>query len=144
MPPKIIDLSTAAPDPVIVRIGNGDDIEEIDLTLVPAAVSLRLVEATQAHGGYSNIPDSDLLPAIAAICKHTNPAVTESWLRWKCTREQLAALANVVFVQAFRVWKGGDGPKNPGSRWAGSSPASAPSMDGRPPTASGRSPGIRS
>jgi len=42
---------------VIVRIGNGDDIEEIDLTIVPARGTLLIAQATQKHGGWDKIPD---------------------------------------------------------------------------------------
>lgn len=144
MPAKIIDLSTAAPDPVIVRIGNGDDIQEINLTIVPAAVSLRLAEAIQKYGGWDQIPDGELLDAIATITTRANPAVTAEWLRETCTRQQILTLYTIVYGQAFRMWGGGGGnSKNVQSRWAESSPASPPSTAGLQTTASGPSPGTR-
>jgi hypothetical protein len=104
---EIIDLSTLSPKPVIVRIGNGDDIEEIDLTIVPARGTLLLAQATQKHGGWDKIPDDEMIPAIAAICQQSNPKITAEWLETKLTRPQLAGLAQVVIAQAFRRWGGG-------------------------------------
>ena len=101
---EIIDLSTLSPKPVIVRIGNGDDIEEIDLTIVPARATLLLTEATQRHGGWDKIPDDEMIPAVAAICSQSNPAITAEWLDTKLTRPQLAGLTHVVLAQAYRRW----------------------------------------
>lgn len=116
---EIIDLSTLSPKPVIVRIGNGDDIEEIDLTIVPARGTLLLAQATQKHGGWDKIPDDEMIPAIAAICQQSNPKITAEWLETKLTRPQLMGLAQVVIAQAFRRWGNGQdddqegGAKNP-------------------------------
>ncbi|MDR9817641.1 MAG: hypothetical protein RJR34_12940 [Candidatus Methanoculleus thermohydrogenotrophicum] len=104
---EIIDLSTLSPKPVIVRIGNGDEIEEIDLTIVPARGTLLLAQATQKHGGWDKIPDDEMIPAIAAICQQSNPKITAEWLETKLTRPQLIGLAQVVIAQAFRRWGGG-------------------------------------
>jgi hypothetical protein len=101
---EIIDLSTVSPAPVIVRIGNGDEIEEIDLTIVPARGTLLLAQATQKHGGWDKIPDDEMIPAIAAICQQSNPRITADWLETKLTRPQLAGLTQVVLAQAFRPW----------------------------------------
>lgn len=103
----IHDLSTISPEQVIVRIGNGDEIEEIDLTVVPARGTLLLTEATRRHGGWDKIPDAEMIPAIAAICKQANPRITAEWLETKLTRPQLAGLTQVVIAQAFRRWGGG-------------------------------------
>jgi hypothetical protein len=79
---EIIDLSTLSPKPVIVRIGNGDEIEEIDLTIVPARGTLLLSEATQRHGGWDKIPDDEMIPAIAAICSSpTRRSPPSGWRR---------------------------------------------------------------
>ena len=104
---EIIDLSTLSPKPVIVRIGNGDEIEEIDLTIVPARGTLLLAQATQKHGGWDKIPDDEMIPAIAAICMQSNPKITAEWLSTKLTRPQLAGLTQVILAQAFRPWGGG-------------------------------------
>ena len=104
---EIIDLSTLSPKPVIVRIGNGDDIEEIDLTIVPARGTLLLAQATQKHGGWDKIPDDEMIPAIAAICQQSNPKITAEWLSTKLTRPQLAGLTQVILAQAFRPWGNG-------------------------------------
>jgi len=104
---EIIDLSTLSPKPVIVRIGNGDEIEEIDLTIVPARGTLLLAQATQKHGGWDKIPDDEMIPAIAAICQQSNPKITAEWLATKLTRPQLIGLAQVVIAQAFRRWGNG-------------------------------------
>ena len=104
---EIIDLSTVSPAPVIVRIGNGDEIEEIDLSIVPARATLLLSEATQRHGGWEKIPDDEMIPAIAAICQQSNPKITAEWLATKLTRPQLMGLAQVVIAQAFRRWGNG-------------------------------------
>ena len=104
---EIIDLSTLSPKPVIVRIGNGDEIEEIDLTIVPARGTLLLAQATQKHGGWEKIPDDEMIPAIAAICQQSNPRITADWLETKLTRPQLAGLTQVVLAQAFRRWGNG-------------------------------------
>jgi hypothetical protein len=101
---EIIDLSTLSPKPVIVKIGNGDEIEEIDLTIVPARGTLLLSEATQRHGGWDAIPDDEMIPAIAAICGQANPRITAEWLETKLTRPQLAGLTQVILAQAFRPW----------------------------------------
>jgi hypothetical protein len=101
---EIIDLSTLSPKPVVVRIGNGKEIEEIDLTIVPARSTLLLSEATQRHGGWEKIPDDEMIPAIAAICQQSNPKITAEWLATKLTRPQLTGLAQVVIAQAFRRW----------------------------------------
>ena len=101
---EIIDLSTLSPTPVIVKIGNGEEIEEIDLTIVPARGTLLLSEATQRHGGWDKIPDDEIIPAIAAICRQSNPRITTEWLSTKLTRPQLAGLTQVVITQAFRRW----------------------------------------
>jgi hypothetical protein len=101
---EIIDLSTVSPAPVIVRIGNGDEIEEIDLSIVPARATLLLSEATQRHGGWDKIPDDEMVPAIAAICQQSNPTITAEWLESKLTRPQLAGLTQVILAQAFRPW----------------------------------------
>jgi len=108
---EIIDLSTLSPKPVIVRIGNGEEIEEIDLTVVPARGTLLLSEATQRHGGWEKIPDDEMIPAIAAICQQSNPQITAEWLETKLTRPQLAGLTQIVLAQAFRPW--GGGKRNP-------------------------------
>lgn len=100
----IIDLSTLSPKPVIVKIGNGDEIEEIDLSIVPARATLLLSEATQRYGGWDKIPDDEMIPAIAAICGRANPKITAEWLATKLTRPQLAGLTQVVLAQAFRPW----------------------------------------
>jgi len=105
---EIIDLSTLSPKQVIVKIGNGDDIEEIDLTIVPARATLLLADATQRHGGWDKIPDDEMIPAIAAICQQSNPRITAEWLETKLTRPQLAGLTQVVIAQAYRRWGGGD------------------------------------
>ena len=104
---EIIDLSTLSPTPVIVRIGNGDEIEEIDLTVVPARATLLLTQATQEHGGFDKIPDDEMIPAIAAICRQANPRITAEWLETKLTRPQLAGLTQVILAQTFRRWGGG-------------------------------------
>jgi hypothetical protein len=101
---EIIDLSTVSPAPVIVKIGNGDEIEEIDLSIVPARATLLLSEATQRHGGWGKIPDDEMIPAIAAICQQSNPRITADWLETKLTRPQLAGLTQIVLAQAFRPW----------------------------------------
>ena len=101
---EIIDLSTLSPKPVVVRIGNGNEIEEIDLTIVPARATLLLSEATQRHGGWDKIPDDEMIPAIAAICQQSNPKITAEWLATKLTRPQLIGLAQVVIAQAFQRW----------------------------------------
>jgi len=103
----IHDLSTISPEQVIVRIGNGDEIEEIDLTVVPARGTLLLTEATQRHGGWDKIPDAEMIPAIAAICRQSNPWITAEWLETKLTRPQLAGLTQVILAQTFRRWGGG-------------------------------------
>ncbi len=103
----IHDLSTLSPKQVIVKIGNGDDIEEIDLTIVPARATLLLADATQRHGGWDKIPDDEMIPAIAAICQQSNPRITAEWLATKLTRPQLIGLAQVVIAQAFRRWGNG-------------------------------------
>jgi len=82
---EIIDLSTLSPKPVIVKVGNGEEIEEIDLTIVPARGTLLLSEATQRHGGWEKIPDDEMIPAIAAICGQANPKITAEWLETKLT-----------------------------------------------------------
>jgi len=105
---EIIDLSTLSPEQVLVRIGNGSEIEEIDLTVVPARATLLLAEATQKHGGWDKIPNDEMIPAIAAICQQSNPRITAEWLETKLTRPQLAGLTQVVLAQAFRRWGGGD------------------------------------
>ena len=105
---EIIDLSTLSPKPVIVRIGNGSEIEEIDLTIVPARGTLTLTQATQEHGGFDKIPDGEMVMAIADICHISNPKITYEWLETKLTRPQLAGLTQVVIAQAFRRWGGGD------------------------------------
>ena len=116
---EIIDLSTLSPKPVIVRIGNGSEIEEIDLTIVPARATLFLTQATQEHGGFDKIPDGEMVMAIADICHISNPKITYEWLETKLTRPQLAGLTQVVLAQAFRRWGGGNkgdkegGVKNP-------------------------------
>ena len=107
----IHDLSTLSPEQVLVRIGNGEEIEEIDLTIVPARGTLLLSEATQRHGGWDKIPDDEMIPAIAAICQQSNPRITADWLETKLTRPQLAGLTQVVIAQAFRRW--GSGKRNP-------------------------------
>ena len=107
----IHDLSTLSPKPVIVRIGNGSEIEEIDLTIVPARGTLTLTQATQKYGGWDKIPDDEMIPAIAAICRQSNPRITADWLETKLTRPQLAGLTQVVIAQAFRRW--GSGKRNP-------------------------------
>jgi len=104
----IHDLSTLSPEQVLVRIGNGEEIEEIDLTIVPARGTLLLTQATQKHGGWNNIPDEEMIPAIAAICQQSNPKITAEWLETKLTRPQLAGLTAVVQIQAYRYWKGGN------------------------------------
>ena len=101
---EIIDLSTLSPKPVIVRIGNGSEIEEIDLTIVPARGTLTLTQATQKYGGWDKIPDDEMIPAIAAICGQANPKITAEWLETKLTRPQLAGLTQIVIAQAFRPW----------------------------------------
>ena len=101
---EIHDLSTLSPEQVLVRIGNGEEIEEIDLTIVPARGTLLLTQATQKHGGWNNIPDDEMIPAIAAICQQSNPKITAEWLATKLTRPQLIGLAQVVIAQAFRRW----------------------------------------
>lgn len=101
---EIIDLSTLSPKPVIVRIGNGEEIEEIDLTIVPARGTLLLAQATQKYGGWDKIPDEEMIPAIAAICTQSNTRITAEWLETKLTRPQLAGLTQVVLAQAFRRW----------------------------------------
>ncbi len=103
----IHDLSTISPEQVIVRIGNGDEIEEIDLTVVPARGTLLLTEATQRHGGWDKIPDAEMIPAIAAICRQANPRITVDWLATKLTRPQLVGLTEVILAQTFRRWGGG-------------------------------------
>ena len=108
---EIIDLSTLSPKPVIVRIGNGDEIEEIDLTIVPARGTLLLAQATQKHGGWDKIPDDEMIPAIAAICQQSNPKITAEWLGTKLTRPQLAGLTQVILAQAFRPWGNGQDDK---------------------------------
>ena len=105
---EIIDLSTLSPKPVIVKIGNGDEIEEIDLTIVPARGTLLLTQATQRHGGWDKIPDDEMIPAIAAICHQANPKITAEWLETKLTRPQLAGLTQVIFAQAYRRWGSGN------------------------------------
>jgi hypothetical protein len=100
----IHDLSTLSPEQVLVRIGNGNEIEEIDLTIVPARATLLLSEATQRHGGWEKIPDDEMIPAIAAICGQANPKITAEWLETKLTRPQLIGLTQVVIAQAFRRW----------------------------------------
>ena len=104
---EIIDLSTLSPKPVIVRIGNGDEIEEIDLTIVPARGTLLLAQATQKHGGWDKLPDDEMIPAIAAICQQSYPKITAEGLARKLTRPQLIGLAQVVIAQAFRRWGNG-------------------------------------
>jgi len=108
---EIIDLSTLSPEQVLVRIGNGDEIEEIDLTIVPARGTLLLTQATQKHGGWDKIPDDEMIPAIATICQQSNPRITADWLEMKLTRPQLAGLTQIVLAQAFRRW--GSGKRNP-------------------------------
>ncbi len=105
---EIIDLSTLSPKPVIVRIGNGEEIEEIDLTIVPARGTLLLTQATQRHGGWDKIPDEEMIPAIAAICRQSNPQITTEWLETKLTRPQLAGLTQVILAQTFRRWGSGN------------------------------------
>ena len=107
----IHDLSTLSPEQVLVRIGNGSEIEEIDLTVVPARGTLLLTQATQRHGGWDKIPDDEMIPAIAAICRQTNPRITAEWLETKLTRPQLAGLTEAILAQTFRRW--GGGKRNP-------------------------------
>lgn len=107
----IHDLSTLSPEQVLVRIGNGEEIEEIDLTIVPARGTLLLTQATQKHGGWDKIPDDEMIPAIATICQQSNPRITADWLEMKLTRPQLAGLTQIVLAQAFRRW--GSGKRNP-------------------------------
>ena len=107
----IHDLSTLSPEQVLVRIGNGEEIEEIDLTIVPARGTLLLTQATQKHGGWDKIPDDEMIPAIATICQQSNPRITADWLEMKLTRPQLAGLTQIVLAQAFRQW--GSGKRNP-------------------------------
>src|SRR5690554_4798806 len=116
---EIIDLSTLSPKPVIVRIGNGDEIEEIDLTIVPARGTLLIAQATQKHGGWDKIPDDEMIPAIADICQQSNPKITAEWLETKLTRPQLAGLTQVILAQTFRRWGDGQdgGKEGDGKNW---------------------------
>ena len=118
---EIIDLSTLSPKQVVVKIGNGDDIELIDLTIVPARATLLLADSTQRHGGWDKIPDDEMIPAVAAICRQSNPTITAEWLETELTRPQLAGLTQIVIAQAYRRWgdekpdekEAGDAAKNP-------------------------------
>lgn len=110
----IHDLSTLSPEQVLVRIGNGEEIEEIDLTIVPARGTLLLTQATQKHGGWDKIPDDEMIPAIAAICRQSNPRITADWLATKLTRPQLVGLTEVILAQTFRRWGGKRNPDQEG------------------------------
>jgi hypothetical protein len=48
-----------------------------------------------------------MIPAIAAICRQSNPRITAEWLETKLTRPQLAGLTQVILAQTFRRWGGG-------------------------------------
>lgn len=115
----VVDLSTISPPQFVVKIGNGDDIKEIDLTIVPAALTLGLEEASAKYGSISLIPDEQMIDIVACICRHSNPEVTAEWLWKKCTKPQLVLLSRVVIDQAMRPPTGaaskkdGGGKKNP-------------------------------
>jgi len=109
---EIHDFSTLVPKQVIVRIGNGKEIEEIDLSIVPARGTLLLAQATSKYGGWDKIPDEEMIDAIAAICRQSNPRITAEWLSTKLTRPQITGLTQVVLIQTFQKW--GGAPATPG------------------------------
>ena len=106
MPVVIHDLSTLCPEKVIIRIGNGyeTDIEDIDLTIVPAEHTIHLTAEINKHGGWATIPDDVMVELVAEICTSVNPKITADWLWSHLTRPQIAGLTKLVLTQAFRPW----------------------------------------
>lgn len=86
------DFSTLEPEPVTVRIGNGDDLQEVDLTVFPAFLSLKTAEFVAAHPKILEIKLDESTDYLVDTLGQLNPEITKEFLMEKCSEKQVASL----------------------------------------------------
>lgn len=85
------DFSVLEPEPVIMRFGNGEDIQEVDLSVYPTFLSLKTGELVESYD--YQIETIPMGPAIAYMAENLgklNPRITEEFLWQKCSEKQVA------------------------------------------------------
>jgi hypothetical protein len=84
------DFSVIAPEPVTLRIGGGDYVEEVDLTVLPAYVSLKIGEFLTAHPEINDITIEETARFLAGVLGRLNTRIDETFLMERCTETQVA------------------------------------------------------
>lgn len=82
------DFSVLVPEPVTVKIGSGEDVQEIDLTIFPAFVSLKMSEFVTGRK-ITDIRMGETTAFLADTLGRLNPAITQNFLEMKCTEQQV-------------------------------------------------------
>ncbi|MFA4972452.1 MAG: hypothetical protein WC683_07545 [bacterium] len=109
------DFSTFVPEPVIAKIGSGVHVEEVDISIFPAAASLRLIDLLEKKKGETPT-QADLIGIVAEAAHIQNPTITEEWLLKHCTLSQLLRFVRFVVDRAqeqMQDGRNGDAGKNP-------------------------------
>jgi len=85
------DFSVLEPESVVLKIGNREDILEIDLSVFPAFLSLKIGEILDNHDlDLKKISMDDAIQFMASNLGKINPRISEEFLREKCSEQQVA------------------------------------------------------
>jgi hypothetical protein len=113
---EILDFTTFIPEPRIARIGSGENVEEVDISLFPAEAALYLVwvldekrkawreahpDETRSPGpGDLDLSQDEVIEVTARACRATNPKITADWLKKNCGLTQLTKFCTLMMESA--------------------------------------------
>lgn len=95
-----MDLGIVDPEPFILKIGTGENVEEINLPLFPAYMYIKTSQMFKKHPQITEITFEDTMEFLIETLGRENPNITEEFLSTKCTGSQVAA-ALMVLMNRF-------------------------------------------
>lgn len=113
----IKDFSTMIPDPVTLRLGRSDQIKDVDLSIVPARSSLKIIRFFQEKGEDEDISAEECISLAADTLHDIDPSITAEWLWSNYSLKRLTEIATYVLERAAgqegrSPTEGGEATKN--------------------------------
>lgn len=103
----IRDFTTAIPERVTARLGSGEETIEVDVSIIPAGVHLRILSLMGERTAGDKIHHDILIGITAAVCAPQHPQVDEAWVQNNCTLSSVDAFCALVFDRlAATAWRG--------------------------------------
>ncbi|WP_067051307.1 hypothetical protein [Methanofollis ethanolicus] len=95
----IQDFSIFVPDPVTLRIGRANQVKDLDLSVIPAKSSLRIIHFYEEKDG-KDATSEEVVNLAAGVLHDIDPGVTEEWLWKNYSLRDLTRIATFVLERA--------------------------------------------